>query len=102
VAKAGKGDFQAGLNALGEDGWELVSIEAGASLGRGAPGPRPSAAYSFKRAKAAAGKQIPLGPAGAAGAKGKGAPSPKELNHHLLPEKLEKSAVRVKGWGRVS
>src|SRR5262249_26063013 len=31
-------------------------------------------------AKAAGGNQIPLGPAGAAGAKGKGTPSPKELN----------------------
>jgi hypothetical protein len=36
-----------------------------------------------------------------AGAKGKGAASPKEFEH-LLPENLEKIVGRVKGSGRVS
>jgi hypothetical protein len=78
VVKAGKGDFRAGLNALGEEGWELVTIEARFSAGRGAPGGGRATAYYFKRAKGATTKEIPLGPPSA---RRKGEALPKELTH---------------------
>src|SRR5262245_58095444 len=61
VAKHGKDDFKAGLNKLGDEGWELVAVET-------RPGARPgataSSSYYFKRpkqaaqAKAAEGKEV--------------------------------------------
>jgi hypothetical protein len=52
VRKRGKGDLAAGLNALGEEGWEMVALGAGTTnpAGRGA---RPAADYYFKRPKQA-------------------------------------------------
>jgi hypothetical protein len=44
IAKLGDGDFMAGLNKLGEDGWELVAVEPGGSPAR-------QAEYFLKRAK---------------------------------------------------
>src|SRR6266702_2739036 len=37
VAKAGKDDFRAGLNKLGEEGWELVTIETQSLVPRAQP-----------------------------------------------------------------
>jgi hypothetical protein len=95
VGKAGKGDCQAGLNALGEEGWELVSLEARAALGGGHRG------RDHRRHTTSSGRRRPRATrcrsAGAPGAKERGA-SPQELSH-LMPEKVGKKRRRGEGLG---
>jgi hypothetical protein len=65
LTKLGGGDVQAGLNNLGEDGWELVTVDPGAGPGRQQPRqPR----YYFKRSAGPVGGFIGFAGGGAPGA----------------------------------
>ena len=54
VTELGKNDFAAGLNKLGDDGWELVAVTPSLDAPPGRP-----AEYYFKQAKAAVARDEP-------------------------------------------
>jgi hypothetical protein len=64
IAELSKNDFAAGLNKLGEDGWELVAVTPAQQPSPQMP--RTAAEYYFKRPKTAAGQGGDKRPAAAA------------------------------------
>jgi hypothetical protein len=51
VAELGKNDIAAGLNRLGDDGWQLVTIEPAVSAEKDGKAPGHSAQFYFQRPK---------------------------------------------------
>jgi len=58
ISDLGKNDFAAGLNKLGDEGWELVAVP-GVEAGRGGFGQPQAHEYYFKRRKGPAAEKAP-------------------------------------------
>ena len=58
ITELGKNDFAAGLNKLGDEGWELVAVTGVVGSGFDSPAPRPPE-YFFKRRKGSAAREEP-------------------------------------------